>query len=349
MIYVKALLDENKGKLDQAEDGMLSLVAENTQTAEDALMNLAEKYAAGETPHQNYVDDIGAVARLNRGSEIGARAAILEGLAYAEQGHIMASILLLRNAAQNGIADGHEAVVQSRKIIADAFEDDAPATRLEALSAYLKHRSFVDSPDSDVAFRKRVSLGALQLGLPNVAYKVIHHNPVDGDQEYAFVKSKAALDALVPEKVLETAAAYAGDPTFAQMIVQANLRLDNNYAALAAANNLPDGTSKQSLIATSAWRAGEWRTVMRAYTEMDPSQMSEDNAIQFAMSAFMAGEKQLPTAAEAVLTSENSPALPGIRQLFSAAPQGSVVERGRELVQRTSDEIKLIEETLING
>ncbi|MEM9169256.1 MAG: hypothetical protein AAGC56_06340 [Pseudomonadota bacterium] len=133
------------------------------------------------------------------------------------------------------------------------------------------------------------------------------------------------------------------------MLGLANLRLENYYAAIAAATSLPEGDRKALLTSQAAWRAGEWRRASAAFAAMSPSIMGEKLAIQYALAAHMAGEARVPKLAAAVLEEDNPDALAGLRRLFAPSPEGSVLARGRDAVLAADEELQLIAEALGDG
>ncbi|MGE0410103.1 MAG: hypothetical protein AB7P23_12700 [Amphiplicatus sp.] len=169
------------------------------------------------------------------------------------------------------------------------------------------------------------------------------------DRETALVAARAALDAGEGEKALALAAPYADDPSFGEIVIGANLQLERNHAALAAAAGMKDSGEKATLAARAAWRAGEWKSAASAFRNVDPQRMTEEIALQYALAAYMDGETTLPPSAEAVLKREKSPSYEGAKALFAPAPSASILDRGKALVDGASEEIKLVEEILGHG
>ena len=349
LTFVQAQLQAHEGDGDGSRDTLLSIAGKDNEASKDALVALAEQYANGERPHEGFYDDIGAVATTTRGSETSLKAQFLEAVAWANEGELEAAILMLRSLAKKDESYAQKSLEKARELIAYSLRNNKEDEKIIGLSAYLRHRSFVDKPDEDASFRKRVAVTAMDLGLPNVAFKVLHNNPYQGNKDYSLQKAQAALKADVPDRTLSAAAAYADLPEFAELLVKANLQLERNYAALAAATALPQSDKKALLMAQAAWRAGDWQSANRAFAALNPVLIGEKTAIQYALSSYMTGAPKPPAIVEAVLTKENSSALEGVKSMFADQPSGSALNRGQIAAQEARDELQMIKEALRNG
>ncbi len=345
--FIAAKLLEQEGRTDEAERLLKDLAAGNTEASRDALLALAARYAAGESPHEGFVEDIGALAKMSRGSPAGADAAFREAMAWAAAGNIEASVLLLRNATGGEFGEGGAASGKARELLAQAFASGDEKTRGAALSAYLENKDFADD-GADPAFRRVVAETATALGLPNVALRVLRESAARTERDSAAL-ARAALASGDGEAALAAAAPYAGDPSFAPLIVEANLKLARNTAALAAAASLSNSYDRASMGALAAWRAGDWASAARAFQMIDPQALSEESAMHYAFAAYMAGETFMPPAAEAVLKGSKSGSYAGLKALFAAPASGPIVDRSKAVVDGAGDDLKLIEEILDHG
>ncbi|MEM8935803.1 MAG: hypothetical protein AAGC77_05295 [Pseudomonadota bacterium] len=347
LAFVEAKLQELSGDKDGARETLLDLATDNSTASDDALLSLAKQYADGETPHDGFFEDIGA---LNKVAAHGAsEASFLEAVAWANVGNIEASILLLESAGRKDEETLAGAQAKAREIIVDALSGDDPYHRTAALDAYLSHRAFIEGDGSSFAFRKDVAIAATALGLPNVAYKILHQSAASADKTALFLKAEAALNAGNPTLALATAAPHAADPDFAALAARANLSLDRNNAALAAASALPASEQKHALMAEAAWRAGQWRSALSAFQAMSPSNMDAKTAIRFALAAYMAEERTTPAAVEAVLGDTAPAVLEGVRSLFVRGVDGSVLARGKYAAASAEQELILLLEALGHG
>lgn len=347
--YIAARLLDHDGRSQEAEEILLDVAAGDSEVSKNALLALAEHYAAGDDAHEGFVDDIGALAKIERGSEAGEKAAVHEAIVWADAGNIEAGVFLLRNSAESGGANVAEASREARLMLTKSFASEEGAQRFAALRSFLENRTFVESQGFDAALRSAAADTALEIGLPNLAVQLAEPLKANESREAALLKARAALAAGLPEQALAIAAPYADEADFASLVVNANLDLDRGYAALAAASALPEGPGKAQRMAIAAWLAGDWASAMRAYQRIDPNIMGEADAFRFALSAYMAGAQDLPPAAEAVLRREESASLDGVKSLFESAPAGAVLDRGKALVESVDEEIHLIREALSHG
>lgn len=348
--FVAAKLRAHEGDIDDSQKMLRGLAAGDSDASKDALLTLAEQYAEGEgKPHEGFAEDIGALAKVERGSKAGAEAAFVEADIWAKTGDVEASMLLLEGAADSDPAKAGVARAKAREILTLALSSDNENAHIDALGAYLEYREFLDAPGEGAAFSRKIAKAALDLGLPNVAFDVIKAGGVGEKKETAKLKTLAALDAHDPDAALATAAPYTNDPEFAEMVVRADMQQQKFYAALAAASALPDTDRKMILTAQSAWRAGDWESAAQAFARIDPKLMGQTMALQYAMAAYMAGQTTMPPVVEAVLRKEKSGALDGAKSLFSGAPAGPVVNRGKALAASADKELRMIMEELGHG
>ncbi|MCA8895319.1 MAG: hypothetical protein KDA48_08685, partial [Amphiplicatus sp.] len=316
--------------------------------AKEALLSLANRYAAGEEAHEGFLDDLGALAMTERGTAEGGEAAVHEAKIWADAGNIEAGVFLLRSAVESDGADPIEAARNAQRMLGASFGANDNAERLAALRTYLDNRDFVEQGTAIPALRAAAAKAAYDVGVPNLAVSLMTED--DGiDITRTLLRARAALAANAPQQALALAAPYADDPDFAAVIVSANLALNQNYAALAAASALKDGPVKASRMADAAWRAGDWASAVRAFQKIDPASMSAEDALHYALSAYMAHAEDAPLAAKAVLRRDESPYAAGVESLFSKDPGGALLDRGKALVESTDEDINMAREALNHG
>lgn len=341
--YVAARLSEADGG--DAEKELRTLAAGNTDASKDALLALAERYAQSGDAPQGFVEDIGALAKIEAGSARGGAAALREAAIWAEEGNIEASVMLLRNAARNDPALAPAAAARARDILALAFERPQDAKTVAALDAYLHNRGFIDQGGVSVA--PAAAAAAMSMGLPNVAARLLPAS--QGDAPAALLRARALIAAGDAERALETAAPYADDPAFAALVVEANFALGRDFAALAAAAALGEGGDKAGAMADAAWRAGDYASAARAWRKVEPTQMSAETARRYALAAYMAGAATMPPAADAVLREAGAADLAGLNALFAAAHEASLLDRGKAAVSAAAQELNMMREILGDG
>ena len=347
--YVAARLLDHEGEGGEGEELLRDVASGASEASQDALLALAARYAAEGGAPEGLIEDLGALATTAKGSPIGGEAALHEGLIWIAGGNIEAGVFLLRSAAESSEGLAAKASAEAGRAIGEAFASDDPAHRLAALRAFVEYRTFVERAGPAPEMRAKAAETAVEVGLPNLALRLLGSDADSGDRARALLKARAALAADQPEPALASAAPYADDPEFAAIVVKANLQLDRNYAALAAASAAPEGPAKAEMMALAAWRAGDYASAARAYGKVDPTKLSVEDAVHYALSAYMAGEADMPPAAEAVLSRDDKASLDGLKSLFAKGQDGPVVERGKALAESAAGEITFIRELLGHG
>ncbi|MEQ8935247.1 MAG: hypothetical protein RIE56_05595, partial [Amphiplicatus sp.] len=345
--FIAAKLLDHEGDGAKAQQLMQELAATGADASKDALLALAERYAeTGAATPEGFVEDIGALAKTEQGTARGDEAALREAALWADEGNIEASIMLLKNVARSDASAAAAASERARAILLRAFSSAEEAQKITALDSYLQNREFVEAGAGD-DLSAAAANAAVSLGVPNAAAGILPARPVDTGS--AMRRARALLAANDPAHALEAAAPYAEDPAFAALIVDANLALERNFAALAAASAFGDAQQKAAAMANAAWRAGDWASAMRAYEKVDPTRMDADMAKRYALAAYMTGEKAMPPAAEAAIRNTGADALTGLQSLFGEPGDGSIVERGKASVAGADEELNMIEEVLSDG
>lgn len=348
--YIEARLLERDGEGDEAEEMLRDVAAGRNEASQDALIALAERYVAeGATPDENFVEDLGALATRAKGSAKGGAAALHEAMIWTASGNVEAGVFLMQSAVESDPSLAEAASLEAARAVSAAFQSDDEGKRLSALRALLAYRTLIERAGLDAEMRVRAAGTAIEVGLPNLALQLLDGAGSSNERSIVLLKAKAALQAGASEAALASAAPYADDPAFAEIVVSANLQLERNYAALAAATALPDMEKKAETMALAAWRAGDHASAARAYRNISPDNLSADDAERFALSAYMAGEKDMPPAAEAALRRAEAPSLAGLKSLFAGLAHGTIAERGRALAGSAGDEIELIREILGHG
>lgn len=348
--YIEARLLEHRGEGDEAEELLRDVAAGENAASEDALIALAERFVAeGSTPDQDFVEDLGALATRAKGSAKGGAAALHEAMIWTASGNVEAGVFLMQSAVESDPSLAEEASRDAARAVSAAFQSDDEAMRLSALRTLLAYRTLIERAGADAKMRVKAAETAVEVGLPNLALQLLDGAGDSDGRANALLKARAALQAGAGEAALASAAPYADDPVFAELVVSANLQLERNYAALAAASALPDKEKKAAAMALAAWRAGDHASAARAYRNISPNGLSADDAVRFALSAYMAGEKEMPPASEAALRRTGAPSLAGLKSLFAGPADGTIAERGRALVGSVGDEIDLVREILGHG
>lgn len=344
LTFVNGRLLALEGKKAESQDLLDGIAGAPTQGGKEALKAVSATAANQGVNVQALGDDLGAIAKAARGTDEEGEAALREAKYWSDHGSIEAGLFLFRDAARRTPEVTKEALETSRELIRVALASGDHKKQIEALSAYVKERDFLQSEGGDVALADAASDAAMALGLPNLGLSILNAAPA-GAAAPATV-ARAALAAGAADAALTAAAPYADQPQFADVLVKANTELGRPYAALASASALPESAQKQRLIADAAWGARDYKSAVAAFAKIDPAALTETDAKRYAYAAYLAGESALPQAAEAVLVREKSKALAQVKALFARTAEGPIVDRGKSLVSSTDADLAFIKEAL---
>ncbi|MEM9705442.1 MAG: hypothetical protein AAF850_05125 [Pseudomonadota bacterium] len=347
--FVQARLLEHDGDPDASRETLRTVVASNTDAANDALLALAEDYADGQTPHEGFYDDIGVLKKVQQDDAAKAKAAYLEGVAWAQAGKLGAAVLLLKSAAEKNPAEAENARRKAREAVLGAATSNGNDAQFEALETYLTYEDFIKASDESPDFNTAMAEAARSIGLPNLAIDFLQADYKGADPTRALSLATTAMEADDPERALAFAAPFASDPSFAAIIVDANFRLQRFYAAIAAEAALTKEKQRPLIAADAAWRAADWAGVANAYAAADPSTLKEKDAFFYALAAFMAGQSAAPAGMAAALSNTNPEKVAGVEALFASRPRGPVLERGRSAIDDINAELSLFDEVLNDG
>lgn len=345
--YIRARLDKRHGENERARDTLLNLAERNSTAADDALLALADSYAEdGLTPHEGFTEDIGALARLQGSS----RAVMAEAQSWAGLGNVEAALMMLQSLSQKTPEEREAAGGMAKNILHNALDSEDRILKISGLDGYVVHRGWLGDDAPAQSLRLNAAGAAIDFALPNLAYALLDEAPPPVSKEVSLEKAAAALAAGYADEAVIIAAPYAEDDAFAEIIVKANIAKGEHSTALAAASGLADPARKAGLTARAAWLARSWQSALRGYQGLDPNQLTGRTALNYALSAYMSGQRGMPAAAEVALSGQSEVVAAGLRALFvSPEPQSSALQRSRREVENTAREIRFFEEVLSDG
>ncbi len=344
--FVRARLDQRLDDPDAARDTLLRIASGHSNSSDDALLALADSYANNEaTPHEGFTEDIGALAKLGGSS----RAMLAEANSWASLGNVNASLFLLRSVSKKSQPDLQSARKSAQNVFDDVFASSDEKTLASGLDAFLQHKEWFAPGQRAVETRLASANASQEFGLPNLALSLLNEITNRDDKPYLKAKATAALTAGVITEAIRTAAPLSADPSFGEIIVDANIRNGDYDSAIAAAANIADSTLNAAWTSRAAWLARSWKTAAVGFRALDPNMLNENTALQFALTAYKVKEQTLPSAADAVLSQENTSLAEGMRSIFAEPPEGSALQRSQQQVESSSREIQMIQEILNNG
>ena len=344
--YILALIEAHDGEIATSRDRLVELAESNTNAANDALLALADSYATThDAPHDGFKEDIGALAKTTKSTQ----AILAEARAWADVGNVDAALILLKGVTAKSPSEAHVADAAARTILANAFENSDTLGKVSALDAYLANKEWVVADDDANQLQQIASAAATDLGVPNLAYSILSDDDAPLSDNQAMIKARAALSSGDEAEAIKIAAPHMGDPAFAEIVVDANIQKGAYHDALAATALFKGNAAYATTAAKAAWLARSWPNVSQSMKAIQPESLTPRLALQNALAAYMSGEDQLPPSAEAILSVENETLARGAASMLARRSTGTILQRSRQSVARTQDEIQMFEEILSDG
>ena len=344
--FVEARLADHNTNSDASRNSLLEIATQQSSVADEALLALADSYTKqGVEPHEGFLEDIGALARLGGSS----RAAFFEAYSWASIGNFEAAMLLLKNETVKPDGDAEMAGASADAMIIRALSGNDPLTKRAALEAYLTHADWIDPKASRAELRTLAADFASEIGLPNLGYELLSEMPGAPDKKRNAELAAAALTAGAPKSAIKLAAPYASEPAFGEILVEAHIAQQDYDAALATATAITDDKKKMPWKARSGWLSRNWEAAYDGFRGTDPNTLDKAAAIRFALSAYKNGASSLPSAVDAALASQADAVKAGLNSLFQTSVEGTQLQRARALSNATAKEIVAFEELLSDG
>lgn len=344
--YVQTRLADRDTIDEASRTSLLEVATDESSASDEALLALAESYAErGAEPHEGYIEDIGALAKIGGSS----RAAFFEAYSWAEAGNVEAALLLLKNEAPKSPDNAAMASETATAIISRAFSSDDSLLKVSALEAFLKHDDWLDPGDSERDLILSAANVAYKNGLPNLSTEILSKTNVAADRETSKRAAKSALDSGDASGAIQFAAPYATDPEFGGLIADANIQKRDYHAALATAATISDNEIRGRMKSRAGWLARNWQAARDGFRAVNPNEFNDTTAIRYGLTAYINGETALPGVVDAALSSQAGAIKAGLHSLFVKQSDGSALERARQISDATSKEIRAFEEILNDG
>ncbi len=344
--YVRTRLDDHGAKDAASRESLLEVATKNSSASDEALLALAESYAEqGGIPHDGFVEDIGALAKIGGSS----RAAFFEAYSWAAAGNLDAAMLLLKNEAPKSPDNAEMAAASASAMISRALSGEDSLLKVAALEAYLIHESWIDPDTMRRDVRALAADAAFSVGLPNLSFDLLVKAGAAPDRETGERLATAALAAGDANAAIRFAAPHATDPAFGALVAKANIQQMNYHAALATAATISDEKVRAHLKSRAGWLSRNWRAATEGFRGVDPSEFDDAAAIRYGLAAYMSGDTSLPGAVDAALSTQAAAIKAGLNSLFQKTAEGPALQRARALSSATTNEIYAFEEILNDG
>ncbi len=344
--YVRTRLDDHDAEDETSRESLLEVATDDSAASDEALLALAEAYTErGGDPHEGFVEDIGALAKIAGSS----RAAFFEAYSWAAAGNLDAAMLLLKNEAPKSPDNGEMAAASASAMIMRALSGKDALLQTSALEAYLAHESWIDVRGTRRELRTLAADVALNAGLPNLSLELMTKTGAAPDRNASEKLATAALAAGDASAAIRFAAPHATDPAFGALVAKANIRQMNYHAALATAATISDEKIRANLKSRAGWLARNWQAASAGFRNIDPNSFNDKDAIRYGLTAYMSGEASLPGVVDAALSDQAATIKAGLNSLFLKNTDGAALERARAVSDATAQEINAFEEILSDG
>ncbi len=288
-----------------------------------ALGELAAQYERDATiAYEGFLEDLTVQSSTRPKSAGDARASIAGARALASAGRIVESIDLLENAASESDRARNVARSLAQSILVDALAGDDDTSRFLAVEAFLKHTSLVASKTGqDDELVLSVAREVANLGFTEITDGIINassHSRIR--PETTVIRALALLNAGADEAALALVEKNSRDPEAAAIATRAAEHLGDKTAVINTVRRALRQGNMTEEVAMAAWRAGEWKLTVDAYTQL--ASENADDGLRLALAAFMSDAKSMPDIANRALANDPS-MLEMSQQMFASAPQFS--------------------------
>jgi tetratricopeptide (TPR) repeat protein len=247
-----------EGSAPEAGQAYRVLAEDNSLVATDALIELATLgLTQDQSPPQHLLMDLGASAKIWRGTQKGGQLRRLEALWMAKQGRESAAIDLL------------VAEIQHDPVNADILQETAEqilsvlsvSEKLKNNFAEIVHTYIEFIPEDEEADKLRIEIAAklLLAGLPDYAIEILDPTLQRNELDATLVAANANIQAFRPDAALLMLNGAAGDAA-RKLRVEAYLGMGDFEHALGQLNQFAD---MSAAIAMPYWFKGDWAAMIK--------------------------------------------------------------------------------------
>jgi tetratricopeptide (TPR) repeat protein len=248
-----------EGGMPEAEEAYRSLTEDNSEMATEALVELATfKLKQDGLPPEHLLMDLGAAAKILRGTQNGGELRRLEALWLAKLGREAEAIDMLIAEIETDPANAEIFHKTAEDILsALSLSSKLENNYAEIVSSYIEFTP--KSADADW-LRTEIAQKLLLSGMPNYAIVVLKPSLQRSKPDAISLAAEANILANRPDVALTLLKDATGDA--ARMLrVEAHLRAENFAEALRQLDQLTDRSSE---IVSPHWFNGDWASVARS-------------------------------------------------------------------------------------
>ena len=247
-----------EGSTDEASQTYLTLASDNSLVATDALIALATLgLARDQPPPPHLLRDLGAGAKVWRGTQKGGELRRLEGLWLAKQGKEADAVELL---IEEILRDPFNAEIL-RETAEDILSTLSVSDKLEHSFAEIVHAYVEFIPDGAEAdgLRNEIAAKLVLVGLPDSAIEILRPALQRNERHATLMAANANLKAFRPESALLLLQGVAGDAA-RKVRVEAYVGIEDFEHALV---ELYQYANMADALVMPHWFNGNWAAVVK--------------------------------------------------------------------------------------
>ncbi len=247
-----------EGSASEAGEAYQTLAEDNSLVATDALIELATLgLTQDQSPPRHLLMDLGASAKIWRGTQKGGELRRLEALWLAKQGREADAIDLLVAEIQRDPMNAEILQETAEKILSVLSVSE----NLENSYAEIVHTYIEFIPEDEEADKLRLEIAAklLLAGLPDYAIEILHPTLQRNELDATLMAADANIQAFRPDAALLLLNGVAGDAA-RKLRVEAYLGMGEFEHALGQLDQFAD---MSEAIVMPYWFKGDWAAVVK--------------------------------------------------------------------------------------
>lgn len=285
LVMARAQLDHTTGKIHAAEQAFSDLVRQGGPESVPAAILLTESIVArGAKVPDLLVQDLEALVRVHRGTDLGSRLRLSEISAKAGSDRLDDALKVVREQSGGVLTPGSELSIATNSILSDASIQKNGVSEL--LKALFKNSDLLTSPAIYPETRVHLANQFVESGLPNSAWEFLTTNPENTPDGQDFLLGQALLAMDLSTQALE---ALSKNTSEQAAVVRAKAYAKSGDYSMAY-KELVDFDIEENL-ARFAWLANDWNAAVG----------SDDPTIQ-TMAEFMMHRKSPKVPSPSVLS-----------------------------------------------
>lgn len=247
-----------EGKPPEAEQTYQVMAEDNSLVATDALIELAKlRLTQDHSPPRHLLTDLGATAKIWRGTQKGGELRRLEALWLAKQGKEAGAIDRLVAEMQHDPVNSKILQETAEQILLELSVSENLNSNFAEI-AYM-YAEFIPKNEESDKLRIEIAAKVLLTGLPDYAIEILHPALQRNEVDATLLAAKANVQAFRPEGAILLLNGVVGDA--ARIIrVEAYLGMGNFEQALGQLSQFAD---MSAAIVMPFWFKGDWATAAK--------------------------------------------------------------------------------------